>query len=66
MARPVGVKEEAIRIPIYWRYDLGCEFSDSCLSCPFERCVEDLTFSERCSFGVDFRRDKAKDWRING
>ncbi len=42
---PTGAKYSVAEIN-----DRGCQYCDSCLSCPFHKCVEEMNTSERRMF----------------
>ena len=66
----MAVEEKTRRIvnnptaPEYYR-DQGCQFSEGrlCQDCPFDRCVEELSASDRIKFGLDWRKERAIAWR---
>jgi len=50
-------RDELDLLPEYMRYrDEGCEFADSCLNCPFPRCVYELPGGRQ--YWLKKRRDK--------
>ena len=50
-------KDELDLLPEYMRYrDEGCEFADSCLNCPFPKCIYELPRGKQC--WLKRRRDK--------